>query len=317
MQRPRPVDLTNVVFLRAHALADGYTDHQIARKVRSGVWHRVRRGAYVSGELWHGLSAADRHRVLARAVLLTSHPFTVLTHVSAAVELGAPVYNVSLAEVHTTRIDGKAGRREAGKVQHRGVLPPEQVQLVNDVPVSSAPRCAVEMTTIADVESALVTVNGLLHSGQLTPSELAEMSHETRHWPASLATDLVVRLADPRLESAGETRTDFLCWAQHLPRPTPQVGILDERGIEFAWVDFAWPEYGVFLEFDGKEKYQRFRREGETLEQFLMREKQREERICQLTGWVCIRISWADLSSPERTARRIRRILESRVPKGA
>ena len=43
-----------------------------------------------------------------------------------------------------------------------------------------------------------------------------------------------------------------------------------------------------------------------------MREKQREERICQLTGWVCIRITWADLERPERTAGRIRRILDQR-----
>jgi hypothetical protein len=189
--------------------------------------------------------------------------------------------------------------------------------MVSGVPVSSAARCAVEMTTIADVEAALVTVNGLLHDGQLTPSELADMARDTRHWPESLGTNLVVRLADPRLESAGETRTAHLCWTQHLPPPMPQVGVVDENGVTFARVDFAWPEYGVFLEFDGKEKYRRWRREGETLEEFLMREKRREEKICQLTGWVCIRITWADLNSPERTASRIRRILASRTPLGA
>jgi hypothetical protein len=317
MQRPPPPDLTDVVFLRSEALADGYTDHQIARKVRSGAWHRVRRGAYISGDLWRALSKGDRHRVLARAVLRTSHPFTVLTHLSAAVERGAPIYNVRLDEVHTTRTDGKAARREAGKVQHRGVLPQDQVEVVNGVPVSSAARCAVEMTTIADVESALVTVNGLLHSGQLTAPELAAMAHDTRHWPESLSANLVARLADPRLESAGESRTAYLCWVQHLPQPTPQVDILDEHGDKWARVDFAWPEYGVFLEFDGREKYRRFRREGETLEQFLMREKTREEKICQLTGWVCIRITWADLSTPEQTANRIRRILISRTSMGA
>lgn len=317
MMRPQPPDLTDVVFLRSEALADGYTDHQIARKVRSGAWHRVRRGAYVSGDLWQTLSTEDRHRVLARAVLRTAHPLTVLTHVSAALERGAPIYNVSLEEVHTTRTDGKAARREAGKVQHRGVLPAEQVEVVNGVPVSSAARCAVEMTTIADVESALVTVNGMLHSGQLAAQDFAVMAQDTRHWPQSLSANLVARLADPRLESAGETRAAYLCWVQHLPSPTPQVGIVDERGHEFARVDFAWPEYGVFLEFDGREKYRRWRREGETLEEFLMREKRREERICQLTGWVCIRITWADLSRPERTAHRIRRILASRAPLGA
>jgi hypothetical protein len=314
MMRPEAVDLTDVVFLRSDALAEGYTDHQIARKVKTGEWHRVRRGAYVSGDLWRRLSPTDRHRVLARAVLRTSHPLTVLTHVSAALERGAPCFNVPLGEVHTTRMDGKAGRREAGKVQHRGVLPEDHVEPVNGVLVSTAPRCAVEMSTIVGVESALVTVNGLLHDRQLTVAQFAAMAHDTRHWPESLATNLVVRLADPRLESAGESRTVFMCWTQHLPPPVPQVTI---HGDTVARVDFAWPEYGVFLEFDGKEKYLRFRREGETLEQFLMREKRRAELICQLTGWVCIRITWDDLASPERTARRIRRILESRTPKGA
>ena len=93
--------------------------------------------------------------------------------------------------------------------------------------------------------------------------------------------------------------------------------MFDEAGRLFARLDFSWPDFGVFLEFDGKEKYERFRRENETLEEFLMREKKREERICQLTGWVCIRITWADLENPERTAQRIRRILESRRPVGA
>ena len=48
-----------------------------------------------------------------------------------------------------------------------------------------------------------------------------------------------------------------------------------------------------------------------------MREKKREELICQLTGWVCIRVTWADLATPELLARRVRKLLESRRPRGA
>jgi hypothetical protein len=40
-----------------------------------------------------------------------------------------------------------------------------------------------------------------------------------------------------------------------------------------------------------------------------MREKRREDRIRELTGWRCIRITWADLFHPERTAARIRAML--------
>jgi hypothetical protein len=306
------IDLEGAVFLRREVRATGFTDHQIALLVRSGEWHRIRRGAYCEGDLWRSLGAADRHRLLARAVLRTSSPGTVLTHVSAAIEHGAPVWGIPLDVVHTTRTDGKAARREAGKVHHRGVLPEVQVQQVNGVPVSAPDRCALEVCTIATLESALVTVNGLLHAGLLTPAELAARAHDCRFWPQTLNTTLVVRLADPRVESAGETRTLHLCWAQHLPKPLPQVVVNDEHGRLFARVDFAWPGHGVFLEFDGREKYARFRREGETLEQFLIREKKREERICQLTGWVCLRIGWVDLANPAATARRIRAVLDSR-----
>ncbi|MBA3781715.1 MAG: type IV toxin-antitoxin system AbiEi family antitoxin domain-containing protein [Nocardioides sp.] len=310
------IDLHGVVFLRREAMAEGYSDRAIAAQVKSGEWHRVRRGAYCSGALWGSLSRADQHRVLARAVLRTAHPTSVLSHQSAAIEHGAPVWGVPLNQVHLTRTDGKAGRREAGLVHHRGALPQEHVVTLNGVPVTSATRVAVEVTTVASVESALVTVNGLLHAKATTQQAISALVNDFRFWPHSLAADLVMRLADHRIESPGESRFLYLCWNQHLPRPKPQVWVY-EAGRRVARLDFAWPEYGVFVEFDGREKYVRFRREGETLDQFLMREKKREERVCLLTGWVCIRISWADLSQPEVTARRIRRLLARRKPKEA
>jgi len=310
MDRQELTDLDGVVFLRREALAEGWTDRQIQAHVREGEWHRVRRGAYVNGELWRSLSTADRYRVLCRAVLRTAHPTAALSHISAAAELGVPLWGGDLSEVHLTRTDGRSGRREGGVVHHRGVLTEEQVIERNGVRVTTGTRAAVEVCSILDVEPALITVNGLLHLGETTPAEFAAMARETETWPHSLTTDIVVRLADPRVESVGESRTAYLCWSQHLPRPEPQVKVRDARGNVLHRVDFAWPERKAFLEFDGREKYFRYRNDGETLEEFLMREKRREELICQLTGWVCIRITWADLNSPLATARRIRAILE-------
>lgn len=315
MDAYEPPDLTDVVVLRSELLGQGYTDPQIRALVRSGEVHRVRHGSYVAGELWARLSATDRHRVMVRAVLRRAHPATVATHVSAVVERGGPTWGVSLEHVHTTRTDGRCGRREAGIVHHRGKMPAEQVEMVNGVPVSSAARAAVEMTTITTIESALVSVNGMLHASDLDFEDLASMVHDLRHWPETLNAGLVLRLCDARIESAGESRAFYLCWAQRLPCPEPQVKVFDEYGQLFARVDLGWPELGVFLEFDGTIKYLLFRRENETLEQYLLREKRREERICLLTGWICVRITWADLENPVATARRIRRILDSRSEK--
>jgi very-short-patch-repair endonuclease len=315
--RQEPVELGGVVFLRREALADGYTDRAIAHRVRSGEWHRVRRGAYCSGALWRSLSRADQHRVLARAVLRTAHPSTVLSHTSAALEHGAPVWGMNLDVVHVTRTDGRAGRKEAGIVHHRGLLDEEGVAIRGGVRVTPPTRAAIEVTTIAGVEESLVTVNGLLHAGQVSAASLAEMAFAARNWPNSLTTDLVLRLADRRIESVGESRTWYLCWTQHLPMPEPQVKVRDETGQVVARVDFAWPELGVFLEFDGNVKYTELAEEDSEAATVVLAEKRREERICILTGWVCIRISWADLANPLATARRIRAVLQSRLRSGA
>lgn len=188
--------------------------------------------------------------------------------------------------------------------------------MTNGVPVTSATRCVVEVCAITDTERALVIANGMLHLGRTTPDEVRALAHDTRFWPASLNTHLVLRLMHPDIESVGETRTSFHFWKEHLPRPTPQVEVLDERGRVVARVDFALTEHGVFFEFDGREKYERFRREGESLEDFLMREKKREELVCLLTGWVCIRITWDDLNRPQQLARRIRAVIASRTSAG-
>jgi hypothetical protein len=134
--------------------------------------------------------------------------------------------------------------------------------------------------------------------------------------PYTLKTDLVLRLADPRLESIGETRTFFMCYRGGVPAPVPQYEVRDAFGHLLARLDFAWPDLGVWLEFDGREKYVKFLREGESIVDAVLREKQRESMIAELTGWRCIRITWADLQRPEATVARIVALLgiATRVP---
>jgi hypothetical protein len=63
-------------------------------------------------------------------------------------------------------------------------------------------------------------------------------------------------------------------------------------------VDFAWPEYGVFVEFDGKVKYGQPWNADEDVVDVVLREKRREDEIRELTGWLCVRVTWADLAQP-------------------
>ncbi|HEY3530860.1 MAG TPA: hypothetical protein VGK78_17080 [Nocardioides sp.] len=85
----------------------------------------------------------------------------------------------------------------------------------------------------------------------------------------------------------------------------PQFEVRD-GGRVIARLDFAWPELGVWVEVDGRVKYDELRRAGESPVDVLMREKRREETVRALTGWECIRVTWSDLAHPERIVARIR-----------
>lgn len=311
MTPPRdPDDPRNVVpTLRRQLIADGWNDRAIARQVSAGAWVRVRHGAYLPAPIWEQLDQTARHGARARAVQLQASTDVVLSHVSGLPEYDAPTWGLDLDEVHVTRKDGKVGRREAGVCQHSGVITDGDVVTRNGVEVMSATRLALEVTTVAPVESALCVVNDLLHRELTTPEALQERYASMTQWPRTLTTDLVLRLADKRIESVGESRTLHLCYRFRLPLPELQHEVYDQAGVLLGRVDFAWPELGVFLEFDGKVKYEKPFRAGESASDVVLREKRREAKICAATGWRCVRLDWSDLEHPELAVAKIRAAL--------
>lgn len=303
--RLKAIAATEGVFLRREAIALGYDDRGIDRLVQRGEWVRVRRGAYVGSDLWDVLDEPGRRRVVARAVMRTAQTHVVLSHTSAADVLDAPLWDMPDG-VHLTRTDHKAGRSEAGVTQHRGLIRVGDVTRRDGQFVTSGTRTALDLLTITDVEHALVPMDGLLRAGETTKELLEQGLAAQTFWPATLASDLAIRLASGLAESAGETRMRYLCWAQGLPAPVLQYEVHDRNGKLIARLDLAWPTLGVFLEFDGKVKYQRHLRPGESVVDAVLREKRREEQVCELTGLRCIRTVWSDLYVPEQTAARVR-----------
>lgn len=309
MDAVTPIDTAGSVFLRSEALAAGYREREITRLVSSGEWHRLRRGAYVATAVWQQADELQRHGLLATAVVKQARTEVVLSHVSALPAYDAPLWNLRLDLVHVTRTDRRAGRHEAGVRQHQGVLIPGDVIEWQGLKVTSPTRTALDITTVAGTEESLCVVNHLLHTGLTTLEEMARRYESMSRNPYTLRTDLVMRLAEPRMESVGESRSHFLFWRHGLPAPQPQFVVRDLLGREVARLDFAWPEYGVWLEFDGREKYTKYLRQGESTTAAVLREKRREDRVRELTGWRCIRITWADLLDPAGTAARIRAVL--------
>ena len=300
------------VYLRKTLLANGYDDRALRRLVADGVLVRVRPGAYTDRKNHEQLDAAGQHGLKARAVYQQACTDVVLSHVSGLPEYDAPVWGLDLTDVHVTRPDGRAGRHEAGVHQHCGKLIDEDVVERHGLRVITPARLALEVTTVGSAEAGLVVVNHFLHCGMTTKEELLERYAVMDHWPHTLRTGLVLHRADGRIETVGESRTHHLILTAGLPGPVPQYPIKDASGRVIHRVDFAWPELGVFLEFDGRVKYEKLLRPGQRASDVVIAEKKREQLICELTGWRCLRIDWADLARPAQTTALIRAALFGR-----
>ena len=258
-------------------------------------------------DLWRQLDDIDRHKVRARLVTRAARVPHVFSHTTAVVHHTRTVWDIDLGQVHVTRNDERSGRAAAGVRQHRGILLDADVVDLGGVLVTSPARAALELTTVTDTERALVVLDDLLRRGLTTKEELERMCARMHYWPRTLATDLVVRMSDPRSESPAESRFRYLCWRMGLPAPQLQVEIRDGFGRVVARVDFAWPKYGVFVEIDGFVKYagDPHRRVAAPAD-VVVREKQREDLVRRITNWRCLRFVWPDLDQHERTAATVR-----------
>lgn len=298
------------VELRRTLVAQGWTDKALRRYVRSGQLAQPRRGAYVDASHYRGLDVRGRHAMTSRAVLQQAVVDCSLSHDSGAVWYGGPEWGLDLDEVNITRHDGRTGRREAGVRQHRGLILDGDLVDIGGISVMSPTRCGLELTTVHDVEVGLVHVNHLLHTGQTTVEELQRRFALMREWPGALSTEIVLRLADGRLENLLESRFFHLCFRNSLPMPEPQYRVEDHDGQVVARLDFAWPKLRRYAETDGVIKYGQLLEDGQTARDVVLKEKERDKMVNQITGMEGERFTWNDVDKNEaRTVVRLRRML--------
>src|SRR3954467_12811092 len=162
------------IVLRRELLAAGQNDRTIGQLVADGPLHRLRYGSYVAAVSWRACDQVGQHGLVARAVVKRAGAEVALSHITALGEWDAPLWDLPLDIVHLTRLDGRAGRREAGVLQHSGHLREEDIVVINGVSVTSPTRTALDCTTVMDVEHSLVVVNDLLHRKLTTMDDLTK-----------------------------------------------------------------------------------------------------------------------------------------------
>ena len=223
---------------------------------------------------------------------------------------GIAVWGANLSAAHVTRLDTGAGRRQHDVVHHEGRLAEADVTEVEGVLVTMPARAVVEATGQLSVEAAVVSADSALHLGLTDPAELRRTHDAMQTWPFTRRTHAVLAFSDGRAESPGESRSRLMFRAHGVPAPILQFPVYDDRGVLIGITDFAWPDHRVLGEFDGRVKYGRLLLPGQEPGDVVFAEKQREDRLREVTDMRMFRMTWSDLYRGAETTARLRRALQ-------
>ena len=296
---------------RRQALDTGMSGSLVDGMVRTGRWVPVRRGVYMPAEVWEALDAYDgRPRACARAAHLTMRAAHVLSHESAARELGLAILRPDEELIHVTRRGVRGGRTEHGVKHHLAPYQQDQVVEVEGVPVLDAARTAADIAREHGYVHGVVACDSARQLG-VGLGALWTAVEPMTCWPDVTVIRACIQDSDPGAESVGETLGRLLLREIGLGPVQTQFELRDETG----WARCDMRVGRQLFEFDGHKKYLRQDRGGLAVvdpDEVVWREKQRED---WLRGYRLgmSRLVWADYWGARREVakERVRREYEA------
>ncbi|MCK0090464.1 type IV toxin-antitoxin system AbiEi family antitoxin domain-containing protein [Rhodococcus sp. F64268] len=277
-----------IPFRRGDALSAGLSDSEIRRGLRTGELERLAPGIYLDGRTADGLDAIERHRIRARTTGEGLPDGSAISHVSAAVLHGLPLWRPDLSRVHVSRDGTSGGRRSIGRHLHVVQLCDDVVQ-VEGVPCTSLARTVADLACTAPVDEVVIAGDSALARDPSLRSALAETLECRGRRQGIAAARRVIAFLDGRSESPGESLSRLRMEQIGLPAPSLQEVVRTPEGEFVARTDFYWKEHRIIGEFDGMGKYR------DDAPDVFRREKLREDALRDL-GFQVIRWTWAELS---------------------
>lgn len=267
----------------------GVSVAQLRTLVAHGRLDRVAHGLYRVVQ-WTELAEADW--IVARARQIG--PRAVVAHASAAVLWG--LRTPYLPDEHARTLWTLRSREAFGAHRQPDVriLPaqfePWHVTELHGVKVTTLARTTLDLARSCPFERALVVMDHALALG-VTAVALIRIAQYMNGWPGSRVFRPAIAWADALSESALESIARGRTLASALPPPTLQHGLVGASGATYRG-DLVWPENGVVLELDGREKLDL----GSVA---LIREKQREDDI-RAASWQVVRMMYEDIYDVEQ-----------------
>lgn len=222
------------------------------------------------------------------------------SHVNAALLWGCWTWRLA-AEVHVTQL-GHPKVRSGDRVlrRHWTDLPVRDRCALDGLPVTGLERTVVDCLRVLRESQGIVIADSALRIGART-EVLETILEESAGKRGVVRARRVLAAADVRSESPGESLVRWFAVDAGLPALDLAVPVATWLGA--FWLDLGWPDLRIGIEFDGAVKYSggRYGEPGERL----LAEKRRQDALAE-AGWTIIRVTWADLSDPERLVARLR-----------
>ena len=285
---------------RNDAVQCGMAEHELEVMLRRGELVVVRHGVYALATDWDQLDAyVEQPRQRARAAHMTMVTDHVMSHDSAARELGLAILRPPRELVHITRPGVHGSRTEHGVKHHLAPYRDDQVVIVDGIPVLDMARTAVDMAREHGVMGGLPTFDSALRAGVPRPAFTRALA-PMRSWPHVRRARTCVGLADGGAETVAETLGRLLLKELGLGPIETQFPVPVPGGV--AWCDLRVGRH--LFECDGRVKYLGADRGGvadRPVEDVLWDEKRRQTEVCA-HGLGMSRIIWQDFWPPQRAA---------------
>lgn len=303
------MDIDHVrLFTRRELLAQGFDDGEIRGRRRRGELFTLRRGAYAAA-----LPEApeDRHAVQVRATVEQVSPDAAVSHLSAAVLYGFPVWGHPLRRVQMTRNRRSGARLTDDLHVHAAPLEPWELVVVDGITVTSVARTLVDVARQVGFEQAVVVADAALWRQVVTREELDLALAAAHGRPGVPAARRALAFARWGSQSVGESRSRVAMMRAGIPVPILQWEVRSAAGVVLGHADFGWPQYRTFGEFDGREKYGRLVPRGRTAGDVVYAEKRREDAMRD-EDLRAVRWGWSDITPFAPTAARLRHAFGAR-----
>ena len=262
-------------------------------QLRASVYRRLGSGLY----RWAGLEES---------------PLLMLTAIARRLPRGAAFSGWTSAWLHgfdvapcnpieVTIPESVGSGRRAGATVRRANLPAKEIVKLRGLPTTSALRMVIDLGGRGPVTEGVVAADLALHAGLVSIADLR--AYVAAHPGAKGIARLrrVIDLAEPKAESAMETRLRMLLVLAGIPRPDAQVSIKDHHGRFLGRPDLLYRLQRLAIEYDGGNHRDR-----------LVDDNRRQNRLIS-AGFRLLRFTAADVyGSPDLVAMQVRLGLANR-----